>query len=183
MAELNETMRRFQELRGVGQQMAGYDAATWRAAAGDRHMRSTVVAIMLLDSTPSWDVLRARFERLTRMVPVLRERPLFGAVGISSPRLSLDPDFDLDIHLHRYRLHDGAGWNDVLDEARRISLTDFDHGRPLWDMHLIEGLPGDRAAMILKLHHAIADGQGTVLMAANLVTIAPEGNPDEPEAP
>lgn len=183
MSDLNKAVRSANDLRAVGQQLTGFDAATWRTASGDRNMRSSIVALTLLDSAPDWKRLRARFERLTRLVPVLRERPLFGAVGISMPRLAIDPDFDLDLHLHRYRLPEGGGWDDVLDEARRMSLTDFDNDRPLWECVLVEGLPGGRAAMILKLHHAVADGQATVLIAANLFELTPEGNPDEPEAP
>lgn len=53
-----------------------------------------------------------------------------------------------------------ATWTDVLSEARRQSMTDFDKERPLWQMTVIEGLPGGRAALIVKLHHAIAGGQG-----------------------
>ncbi len=183
MSDLNKAVRSANDLRAVGQQLTGFDAATWRTATSDRGMRSSIVAVSLLDSTPDWDRLRARFERLTRLVPVLRERPLFGAVGISMPRLAIDPDFDLDIHLHRFRLPRGGGWDDVLAEARRMSLTDFDNDRPLWECVLIEGLSGDRSALVLKLHHAVADGQATVTIAANLFELTAEGNPDEPEAP
>lgn len=183
MGELDDAVREVNDLRAVGHQLTGWDAATWRTSSNDRTMRSTVVAVSLFDSTPDWERLRSRFERLTRMVPVLRERPLFGAVGVSSPRLAVDPDFDLDIHLRRYTLPDGGGWHDVLAEARRMSLTDFDHARPLWEAVLVEGLPGRRAALIIKLHHAIADGQSAVLIGLNLFEFTPDGTPNEPEAP
>lgn len=183
MGELDDAVRGVNDLRAVGHQLTGWDAATWRTASGDRTMRSTVVAVSLFDTPPDWDRLRARFERLTRMVPVLRERPLFGAVGVSSPRLAVDPDFDLDIHLRRIQLPAGEGWSNVLDEARRMSMTDFDHARPLWESVLIEGLPGGKAALIIKLHHSIADGQGAVLIGLNLFEFTPDGTPNEPEAP
>jgi len=170
----------------TGRQLTGWDAATWRTASNDPHLRSTVVALVLLDGTPSWDRLRARVERLTRIVPVLRQRPLRGLFGVSSPRMAVDPDFDLDLHLRRMRLAGDGSWGELLDEARRMSLTDFDRDRPLWELVLVEGLEGGRAALILKLHHAIADGQATVLIGLNLVELTAEPNPDEdagPEAP
>ena len=66
-------------------------------------------------------------------------------------------------------------------------MTDFDRDRPLWKMTLLEGLPGGRAALILKLHHAIADGQGAVQLGLALFDFAPEGTdlgpmPPAPEA-
>lgn len=167
----------------VGTQMRGWDAATFRTAAGDPTMRSTVIAMTVLDRAPDWPRLRARMERLTLFVPTLRMRPLYGALGLSAPRLAVDPDFDLDFHLRRYRMPDGAGWQDLLDDARRMSLTDFDHNRPLWEASLVEGLPGGQAAFLLKLHHSIADGQATVMIGLNLFEFAPDSNPDETAPP
>ena len=74
-------------MSGTGRQLTGWDAATWRTSAGSPHLRSTVVALVLLDSEPDWERLRQRVERLTRMVPVLRQRPLRGVFGVASPRL------------------------------------------------------------------------------------------------
>ncbi|MHB1066673.1 MAG: wax ester/triacylglycerol synthase domain-containing protein [Candidatus Nanopelagicales bacterium] len=167
----------------VGTQMRGWDAATFRTASGDPSMRSTVIALTVLEGAPDWDRLRNRIDRLTLVVPALRMRPLFGAIGFSAPRLAVDPDFDLDVHLRRYRLPKGGGWRALLDDARRMSLTDFDQNRPLWEAALVEGLPGGQAAFLLKLHHSIADGQATVLIGLNLFELAADGNPDEPPAP
>ncbi|MDP4689461.1 MAG: WS/DGAT domain-containing protein [Candidatus Nanopelagicales bacterium] len=166
-----------------GRQLTGWDAATWRTASGDPHLRSTVVALVLLDSPPDWPRLHARVERLTRMVPVLRQRAIRGVFGVASPRLAGDPDFDLDLHLRRMRLAGDGSWAELMGEARRVSLTDFDHDRALWEIVLVEGLQGGRAALLLKLHHAIADGQATVLIGLNLVELTAEADPAEAEAP
>jgi diacylglycerol O-acyltransferase len=167
----------------VGTQMRGWDAATFRTAAGDPTMRSTVIALTILEGAPDWPRLRARIERLSLVMPALRMRPLYGALGMSAPRLAVDPNFDLDVHLRRYRLPIDAGWSDLLDDARRMSLTDFDHNRPLWEAALVEGLPGGQAAFLLKLHHSIADGQATVMIGLNLFEFAAETNPDEAAPP
>ncbi len=167
----------------VGTQLRGWDAATFRTASGDPSMRSTVVAVAILDAAPDWDRLRYRMERLTCFVPNLRMRPLYGAFGWSAPRLAPDPDFDLSVHLHRYRLPEGSGWADFLADMRRMSLTDFDRNRPLWEAILVEGLPNGEAAFCMKLHHSIADGQATVMIALSLFELGPDVNPDEPVAP
>ncbi|MBU6243624.1 MAG: DUF1298 domain-containing protein [Actinomycetales bacterium] len=167
----------------VGTRLRGWDAATFRTASSDPTMRSTVIAMGILDHAPDWARIRSRFDRLTRFVPSLRMRPLYGATGFSAPRLAIDPDFDLDVHLRRYRLPEGAGWQDLLDDARRMSLTDFDLRRPLWEAAIVEGLPNGEAAFLLKLHHSIADGQATVMIALSLFELGPDPNPDEPPAP
>ena len=167
----------------VGKQLRGWDAATFRTASGDATMRSTVVAMAILESAPNWERLRARIERLTLFVPELRMRPLHPLVGFSSPRLSIDPDFDLDFHVRRYRLPEGGGWKDLLADARRLSLGDFDYSRPLWEASLVEGLPDGHSAFMLKLHHSIADGAATVKIALTLFELALETNSDEPLPP
>lgn len=167
----------------VGTQMRGWDAATFRTASGDPTMRSTVIALTVLDRAPAWDRLRRRIDRLTLFAPALRMRPLYGALAFSAPRLAVDPDFDLDFHLRRYRLPEGAGWRGLLDDARRMSLTDFDSNRPLWEAALVDGLPDGQAAFLLKLHHSIADGQATVMMGLSLFEFGPDPDPNEAMPP
>jgi len=167
----------------VGTALRGWGAATFRTASQDATMRSTVVALAVLEGSPDWARLRARMDRLTHFVPELRMRPLQGPGAFGGPRLALDPDFDLDVHLRRYRLPADGTWQDLLDDARRMSLTDFDHSRPLWEAALVEALPGGQAAFLMKLHHSIADGQATVMMALALFELTAESTSDEPQPP
>lgn len=142
---------------------------------------------MILEESPDWARLVDRYDRATRLVPILRKRVIEGPVGFANPRLIVDPHFDLGYHLRRFKVPDGETWEDVLEECRRQSLEDFDRDRPLWKVTLLEGLPDGRAALITKLHHAIADGQGALAIGAALIDISPEGfdlgpMPDAPEA-
>ena len=164
--------------------MAGFDFATWRSASDDPVMRSAIIGLIVTETAPDWHKLVDRFDRISRTNIVLRQR-VIDQGGLTTPRLVVDPDFDINFHLRRFRMPKGSTWNDVLEDARRQSLTDFDKDRPLWRVTILEGLAGGRAAMIMKLHHAIADGQGAVMLAANLFDFA-EGDPDlgpMPDAP
>ncbi len=72
---------------------------------------------------------------------------------------------------------DGVGRRDVLDHAQRLAGRSFDKDRPLWELCVIEGLPGKRAAFVMKVHHAIADGLGLVQLLAQMVDL--EADPTE----
>jgi len=168
------------------ERLSGWDFATWRSASEDPILRSTMVGAMVLHSSPDWQRLVDRYDRASRTVPILRQKIIEGPVGIANPRLVTDAHFDLSFHLRRFLLPEGSTWQDVLDECRRQSMTDFDSHRPLWKVTLLEGLPGGKAVLISKLHHAIADGQGALALGAALVDISPEGfdlgdMPAEPE--
>jgi len=165
--------------------LSGWDFATWRMATDDPVMRSTMIGLLVLDSSPDWEKLKERYERATRLAPVLRSTVVEGPIGLQTPRLVVDPNFDLGFHMRRFSMPKGSTWADVLEDARRQSMADFDRDRPLWRTTLLEGLPGGRAALILKLHHAIADGQGAVQLALALFDFTPEGADlgPMPEAP
>ena len=138
-------------------------------------MRSTMIGLTIMDGPPNWERLVDRYERASRMVPVLRQKVVEGPVPWANPRLIIDPDFDLSFHLRRFRMAEGSTWEDVLDECRRQSMTDFDRNRPLWRVTVLEGLPGGLSALITKLHHAVADGQGAIQLGAALVDLSEEG--------
>ena len=167
--------------------MGGWDFATWRMATDDPVMRSTILGVLVMDSSPDWDRLTDRYERATRLAPVLRSKVVEGPTGLETPRVVVDPNFDLSFHLRRFRMPEASNWEDVLEVARRESMTDFDKDRPLWSNLLLDGLPGGKSVLIQKLHHAIADGQGAVQLGLALLDFAPEGAelgpmPEAPEA-
>jgi WS/DGAT/MGAT family acyltransferase len=164
--------------------LGGWDFATWRMASDDPVMRSTIIGLLVLEASPDWDQLSDRFERATRLSPVLRSKVVEGPLDLQTPRVVVDPDFDLGYHMRRFSMP-GARWADVLTEARRQSMTDFDKERPLWRMTLIEDLPAGKSALIVKLHHAIADGQGAVQLGLALLDFTAEGSDlgPMPEAP
>jgi hypothetical protein len=53
--------------------MGASDAFTWRMER-DPALRSTIVVVWWLDGTPDWDALVARVDRISRLMPSLRQR-------------------------------------------------------------------------------------------------------------
>lgn len=135
----------------------------------DPLLRATIVAIATFDETPGWADLVERIDRATRITPRFRERLLTVPFGLAPPRWVVDADFDLSLHLRRHRVHRGGGIDDVIEFARAAGLTEFDHNRPLWEFTLIDGLPQRKAALVMKLHHALTDGVGGIEIAAHVV--------------
>ncbi len=66
-------------------------------------------------------------------------------------------------------------------------MTPHDPGRPLWQVTLFEGLEDDRAAVLLKLHHAWMDGNASIQLALLAYDSERDGDlakvmPDRPTA-
>jgi WS/DGAT/MGAT family acyltransferase len=140
----------------------------------DPLLRSTIVAVALFDRSPDWDVLVDRVERATRLTPTFREKLLPAPLDLAPPRWVVDPDFDLGWHLRRIEAPQPKTLDTVLTIARNIGMSAFDPARPLWEFTLVEGLTGGRAALVMKVHHALTDGIGGVRLAAHVVDLTRE---------
>lgn len=145
--------------------MRASDAFTWYMER-DPALRSTVVVVDWLDRAPDWDVLVGRIDRISRLMPSLRQRVVESPFRLTVPRWSYDPDFDLNFHLSRIAAPSPGTRDAVLQVARRSAMAAFDLARPLWEVTLVEGIEGGEAALIIKLHHALSDGVGAMRMLA-----------------
>ena len=104
---------------------------------------------------------------------VLRPRPLGG-----KPVWVDDEDFSIDNHIRVAVVPNGeAGF---LDTATEIYTRPLDSTRPLWEIWLLTGLDGDRAGVLLKLHHAVADGLAAMAIMGSLFDFAPDAEQPKP---
>lgn len=151
--------------------MGAFDAVMW-GVEQDPILRSVIVAMTVLDSDPDMDQLVDRVTRMTLAVPKLRQRVIGNPVSPIPPRWELDPNFDLGYHLKRYHVPADGTDRPLLRIAEQLAEQDFDRDRPLWEMAVVHGFDAGRAAVILKLHHAITDGVGGMAMAATLFDLS-----------
>jgi WS/DGAT/MGAT family acyltransferase len=74
------------------------------------------------------------------------------------PSWEIRDDVDLDYHFRYSALPHPGGERELGILVSRLHSVHMDLSRPLWEMHLIEGLQGNRFAIYVKLHHALVDG-------------------------
>jgi WS/DGAT/MGAT family acyltransferase len=108
------------------------------------------------------DYLKQEFERMreARTIPPpwnlkLVEAPLFGQ---PVPFMRETHDVDLDYHVRHSALPHPGGQRELGILVSRLHSNQLDLHRPLWEVHLIEGLEGNRFAMYSKIHHSLVDG-------------------------
>nr|WP_249419658.1 wax ester/triacylglycerol synthase family O-acyltransferase [Rhabdothermincola salaria] len=156
--------------------MGPADAVLWDIE-DDPVLRSTIVAVALLDRPPDWERLRDRLDRVSCRIPRLRERVVDPPLGLGPPRWVVDDDFDLIYHLRRVRCPAPGDIRAVLDLAQPAAMAAFDRSRPLWEFTVVEDLADGRAALIQKLHHSVTDGVGGVELALLLLDDGPDAMP------
>ncbi len=69
------------------------------------------------------------------------------------------PSVDLDQHVFFHKLAKGQNERqDLYDFVAQLHVPKLDRSRPLWEVHIIDGLKDGRFALYQKMHHAYADG-------------------------
>lgn len=160
--------------------MSDAERLMWRLDR-DPHLSSTFANISILDRPVDLDRFRRRLEVATLMVPRLRQRVHEAPGGFSAPVWVDDPDFCLDDHVRRIALPRPGTMRQLTDLAALITADPFERSRPLWQFWLIEGLKGGRSALLQKLHHAVADGEGSVALAMAYLDL--ERHTPDPDVP
>jgi WS/DGAT/MGAT family acyltransferase len=132
----------------------------------DRHTSLHIASIAIFDGpAPTYLEIAALFAAKVPLLPryrqVVREAPLW----LGPPAWVEYPDFHLSDHLRHTALPRPGGDSQLDELVGRLMSQQLDRSRPLWEAWLVEGLAGDRWAMINKVHHCMVDGiAGTDLL-------------------
>lgn len=84
-----------------------------------------------------------------------------------------DPRFDLEHHVRFNALPRPGSIDDLWELVSRLHSSVLDRSRPLWEIHLIEGLADGRYAIYVKIHHSLADGVGAMKLLRRVLSTDP----------
>ncbi len=121
------------------------------------------------------DPVRAALDRALARAPRLGQVVRRTLPGQGPPAWVDAATVDLDRHLRVVPLTDldgdtgaAAGREALLAAAERVLAQPMDLSRPLWDLTLLPGLPGGEVGMVLRLHHAVADGVAAIRLLSSI---------------
>ncbi|MGH9018327.1 MAG: wax ester/triacylglycerol synthase family O-acyltransferase, partial [Acidimicrobiales bacterium] len=171
------------------QRLSGLDASF--LALETPTMKLHVSAVMVFERdersapTPArcFDRVRQLVSDRLHLVPPMRRRAVAVPFGLHHPVWIEDPDFDLDDHLHRASLPAPGGPNELAAFVGEVVSRPLDLHRPLWEMHVVEGLESGHFAIVAKLHHATIDGASGAEALAAFFDVGPVPAVVAPAAP
>jgi len=120
--------------------------------------------------------MRAQIERRLSALPILRRKLIEVPLGLGHPVWTDDSRFDLDAHLRRVALPAPGGPRELADLVARVAEAPLHRDRPLWEMHVVEGLSHQRFALVAKVHHAAVDGIGGAQLLCALLDADPHAD-------
>jgi diacylglycerol O-acyltransferase len=136
--------------------LSGEDAGFLAMESPDQAMNTIAVGTFGAGDTPiALDDLRRHIADRLDQLPSFRWRVVPVPLGLHHPVAVRDPEFDLDFHLRQVTLDPGESLD---DRFARLAERHLDRRHPLWQLTLVHGLPDGGQALILKYHHALADG-------------------------
>jgi WS/DGAT/MGAT family acyltransferase len=135
------------------------------------HVASTSV---FEGEAPTHAEFRDHIASRLHLVPRFRQKLRFVPFDQSRPVWVDDPHLNLDYHVRQTALPAPGSDEQLRNLAARIFSQQLDRSKPLWELWLVEGLTGDRFAIIGKSHHALVDGVSGVDITTVLFDLDPE---------
>lgn len=156
--------------------LSGWDAVLLYSETPNVHMHTIKVAIIELDPERRGftidafrQVIAGRMDKLVPLGYQLIDVPF----KFHHPMWRENCEVDFEYHIRPWQL-DPPGGRRELDEAiGKIASTPLDRAHPLWEMYFVEGLANDRIAVVLKIHHALADGVASANLMAHGMDLMP----------
>ncbi len=123
------------------------------------------------------DAIRAHVESRLERLPELRWKLRRTHLLEGRPLWVDDPGFRIEEHVLAATLPAPGGETAAMKFAERQMETRMDRSRPLWEMWFLDGYAPDKVGLLIKLHHAMADGPAMVRLLGQLFDI--ESRPPE----
>ena len=165
--------------------MTGLDAKFLYSETPTAHMHTVKVAVSdvsVLEGGFSYDVLIEVLEQQLVRLPPFRRRAVPVPLGLGHPVWVEDPEFDLRRHVSRRMADAPGGARELAAVVAEFSGIALARDRPLWELLVVDGLAGGRSAVVVKLHHAVADGSAAVALLQKVVRGATGDPTEEPVA-
>jgi diacylglycerol O-acyltransferase / wax synthase len=152
--------------------LTAIDASFLHQEGAASHMHVGAVTIFEGPPPPFEEFLDSLRMRL-HLVPRYRQRLSVPPLESGRPLWVDDHTFDIEYHVRHSALPSPGSEEQLLLLAGRIFSQQLDRSRPLWELWMIEGLEGNRFALISKSHHAMIDGISGVDLAQVMFDVSP----------
>jgi diacylglycerol O-acyltransferase len=120
--------------------------------------------------------IRQRIRHRLDLVPKLRRRVQTSVLPGAPPLWTDDPQFDIARHVEVIDLPSPGTDEQLWEVCAELFTRRLDRKRPLWHMCVVDGLAGERVAVVDRIHHSLADGLAGVEMATVLFDFGGQTN-------
>jgi WS/DGAT/MGAT family acyltransferase len=164
------------------ERLSGLDTSFLHLERSGAHMHVASTSVFKGEA-PTHEEFRDHIASRLHLVPRFRQKLRFVPFNQGRPVWVDDPHLNLDYHVRLTALPAPGSDEQLRNLAARIFSQQLDRSKPLWELWLVEGLSGDRFAIIGKSHHALVDGVSGVDITTVLFDLDPEPQGAPEKAP
>ena len=159
--------------------LSAADSGALQAEAGPVNM--AIAGVMLFDAGEgtTYEAVCHRVRERLHLLPRYRQKLRDPLGKLTNPVWIDDDTFDLQWHIRHARLPGSGSRAELAGYVAREMATRLHRDRPLWELHVIDGLEGGRVALLPKMHHALVDGIAAIGIGVILLDPTPEPMPIE----
>ncbi len=170
--------------------LSGMDAMLLYSETPNVHTHTIKVGVLDVshfDGAFTVELLRTLLARRLHLLEPLRYQLVEVPLRLHHPAWLENAAVDLDYHVRRVTLPSPGGRRELDELIGEVTSTPLDRSRPMWEMYLVEGMADGCVAVIMKVHHALADGIASANLLARMMaftaTAEEEREPSAPAAP
>ena len=156
----------------LGRRLSGIDAAFLYLER--KEIPLNIAAVGVFDGPIPFREFVANIDSRLDLVPRYRQVAVPPPFNLGYPTWEYDPDFDIRRHIFHVRLPAPGGETELEELASRLLSQVLDRGKPLWEIHVVDGLQDGRGALIVRIHHALADGVAGAALLRIMLDPTPE---------
>lgn len=141
----------------MADRLSGLDSSFLHMERAGAHMH--VASVIIFEGpAPSHEEFRDQIASRLHLVPRFRQKLRLVPFAQGRPVWVDDPHLNLNYHVRQTALPAPGSEEQLRNLAARIFSQQLDRSKPLWELWLVEGLEGERFAIVGKSHHALVDG-------------------------
>ena len=167
--------------------LSGLDASFLYLESGAQLMHVCGLIVVDPETIPGgydFGDFKQELSRRVSDVPMFNRKLKLVPGGIDFPVWVVDEEFDIDRHVHRLAVPSPGGERELSEVVGHLAGIPLDRSRPLWEMHVIEGLESGQIVVFSKMHHSSVDGVSGSNMISYLCSLEPDAPPlDSADAP
>ncbi|HUI52846.1 MAG TPA: wax ester/triacylglycerol synthase family O-acyltransferase [Terriglobales bacterium] len=133
-----------------------------------------IASVCIFDGPIPFKQFVASTKSKLALVPLYKKIPVVPAWSLEFPTWRDDPDFDIRRHIFQVTLDAPGGEAELEALAAKLLSQVLDRNKPLWEMHVVDGLQDGRGAIIWRVHHSLCDGVSAADLMTKILDPSPE---------